>query len=126
MQVAGPRVVAEAFPQFHDFGLGCGGERGEVRQLAEPAVEVGEHRHNLRLLQHELRHYRPVKRRVGAPRQLPLMHTIPGVQGGLEGGTLGNEFRRIGHEKHEKTQKRGEGNHQWDSSRDESYEVSGD
>ena len=54
VEISGAGVVAEAFPEFQDFFLGCGGEGCDIRQGTHPAIEVGEDGGDGRLLEHEL------------------------------------------------------------------------
>ena len=86
VKVAGAGVVAEAFPELEHLRLGRGGERGEIGQRGHPPLEIGQGGLDLRLLEHELRDDRAVKRRMFAPRQPPVVPAVPGVQRALEGG----------------------------------------
>ena len=56
---------------------GCVGQCLKVGEAFQPAVEVGQHRFDLRLLCHELGHHGLVQRGGGAPRQWPLGGGIP-------------------------------------------------
>ena len=80
VEVAGAGVVAEAFPLFHDGGLGGGGEGGEVGEDGEPAREVGQHGFHLSLLEHELAHHGTVEGGRAAPGKIAGVGVIPSEQ----------------------------------------------
>ena len=86
VQIAGPGVVAEAAPQVQDFVHLGRGERGHVREAAHEGGEVGEHRRDLGLLQHDLRHPYPVGCRLALPGQVvTAVARVPGEESGCEG-----------------------------------------
>ena len=70
LQVARPRVVAEAFPKFDHRVLVGSSERCDVRQLLHPPLPVRDHSFDLRLLQHDLRHPDGVRIARPPPRQV--------------------------------------------------------
>ena len=55
MQVARPAVVAQAAPEREHLVLGRRGERADVGEAGDEAIEVAEHGRDLRLLQHHFR-----------------------------------------------------------------------
>ena len=65
-EISRPRVVAEALPDAEHFGLGGGGERGEIGEAREPLFVKRDDGRHLRLLEHELRNHDGV-RIVGPP-----------------------------------------------------------
>ena len=85
VQVAGAAVVAEAFPVLEDIVAGGVGECCKVGEAFQPAIEVGQHRLDLRLLCHELGHDGFVKRGGRAPWQWALRGGIPVGEGLLKG-----------------------------------------
>ena len=70
LQVARPRVVAEAFPKFDHRVVVGSGERFDVRELLHPPLPIRDHRLDLRLLQHDLRHPDCVRIARPPPRQI--------------------------------------------------------
>ena len=86
VEVSGAGVVAEAFPEFQDFFLGCGGEGRHIRQGAHPAIEVGENGSDGRLLQHELGDQNPIRRGVVSPREFTALRAEPRLKRILETG----------------------------------------
>jgi len=99
VEIAGARVVAEAFPKFEDACFGRGGEGGEIGEGFEPAGEVGQDGFDLRLLQHELADDGFVGRWGIAPWECAGVGAIPAEQGGLEVG-FGGEERGDGRARH--------------------------
>ena len=70
VQVAGAGVIAEAGPEVQHFVDGRVGQRHDVRKARNETLEVRDHRRDLRLLQHDLRHPHAVRRTVALPRQV--------------------------------------------------------
>ena len=66
----------------------CFGECFEVREAFEPAIKVGQHCLNLRLLRHEFGDDGLVKRGCGTPRQWSLRGGIPSGECLLKGFSL--------------------------------------
>ncbi len=91
VEVAGARVVAEAFPVFQYAFFGGGGQRAEVGKRRQPAGEIRENGLHLRLLQHELADNGFIKRRLIAPRQGTLVGTKPVEECALKSGFMGDQ-----------------------------------
>ena len=70
---------------FEHIFAGCFGECLEVGEALQPAIEVGQHRLDLRLLRHQFGHHGFVKRGLSAPRQWALRGSIPSGEGLLKG-----------------------------------------
>ena len=70
LQVARPRVIAQARPQMQHLVLRRRGERLEVGKARHEALEIRDHGGHLGLLQHHLGHPHPIRGGVALPRQL--------------------------------------------------------
>ena len=97
MQVARPRVVAEALPSVQDGVEVGGGEILDARPARDEGIEVGRHRGGGGLLQHDLAQPHPVRvgghARWSAPGQVPPLPVVPGEQ------RSGEVVRGIRHER---------------------------
>lgn len=86
VEVAGPGVVAKAFPMLEDCFFRGRAKCWEVGKGLNPFFKVGKHGGHLRLLQHEFGDNGMVGRGVTAPRQVPPVLLIPIKQTAAEGG----------------------------------------
>ena len=89
MEVARTGVVAKAGPSLHDLVARSVGERRHVRPAGDEGIEIGLHRRDRRLLQHDLGEPHPIGigpdaarpfGRPEAPGQLARMAVVPGKE----------------------------------------------
>ncbi|MNC94744.1 hypothetical protein D3C83_116770 [compost metagenome] len=55
MQIAGPRVISQSAPQGQDLVFVRGSQAGNAGKAVDEPQEIGNHRRDLRLLQHDFR-----------------------------------------------------------------------
>jgi hypothetical protein len=84
MQIASPRVIAEALPRAEDVTFRGPGEGGEIGKVAEPLIIIRDNGGNLSLLQHELGNDDGVRVPSLAPGEETTIRMIPTRQGRAE------------------------------------------
>ena len=80
VQVAGPAIVSQPFPQAQNLLFVGGREVGNRREGGEKTLEIGNHRGHLGLLQHDLADPDAIGIAVASPGERPLRGGEPGEQ----------------------------------------------
>ena len=96
LQVARPAVIPEALPQLEEPILPAGGQIPNGGKLTHKSVEIGQHRLDAGLLQHDFRYPYPVGRGVQPPGQQPPVRVVPVQQRPPVGGQPLPFLRRAG------------------------------
>ena len=76
-EIAGAAVIAETLPELQQAVFGNGGQRRNIRKLAEKALVIGDHRLDARLLQHDFGDPGMVGGGILSPGQEPAAGGIP-------------------------------------------------
>ena len=84
VQIARPRIIAQALPRVEDVTFRSPSQRGEIRETPEPLIIIRDNRGNLRLLEHDLGHENGVGVASLAPRKNAAVLVIPIRQRRLE------------------------------------------